>query len=125
MIECKNDAGKIIGYVEDKQYLDESKELWGYLEGKITKAKDGYPLLVLQEDGAITLDDGEKLGYLKESKVYNSSNAIVFQFVKDRRQIQNRVGQLVLALDGPARETEILTDLDYFGISAIILELFA
>ncbi|MHA1271763.1 MAG: hypothetical protein ACTSPY_18395 [Candidatus Helarchaeota archaeon] len=125
MIECKNKKGKIIGYVEGTQYLDKKKKLWGYLDDNIAKAKDGFPLLILKDNGNIALDDGEVLGYLKDNKIYNINDALIYQFIKDEQQIQNNTGQLVLHLEGSTEEIEKLTNLDYFGITAIILELFA
>ncbi len=125
MIECRNKANDVIGYVDGKQYLDDKKDLWGYLDGNIAKAKDGYPLLILTENGRITLDDGEELGYMKANKIYALDNRLIYQLIIDRRRIENETGQSVLSLAGPTREIEKLTALDYFGITAIILELFA
>lgn len=125
MIECLNKERKIEGYIDGKQYLNRKKKLWGYLDGNVAKSDTGYPLLILREDGVITWNEGEEQGYLKENKIFTTNNVLVYEFLKERRQILNRTGKLVLYFEGTAREIEELNTLDFFGIAAIILELFS
>lgn len=125
MIECLNAKKKVAGYIDGQKYLDAKKKLWGYLDGKIAKAKDGYPLLILRDDGVITYNEGEEQGYIKENKIFWYNDKLIYEFLKEKRQILGSKGEPVLFLEGETREIEQLTNLDFFGIAAIILELFA
>ena len=60
LIECLNNDKKLEGYIDGKRYLDRKKKVWGYLEGNIAKDKEGYPLLILRENGMITWNEGEE-----------------------------------------------------------------
>lgn len=118
---------KIIGLVEGKKYLSKKKKLWGYLDGNIARDKSGYPLLYIKDDGKITLNedwDFEEQGYLKDNKIYYSgSDELIFSFHKDKCEIQNHYNNKMIYLRGEGIDT--LADMDFFGISAVILELFA
>ena len=125
LIECLNNDKKLEGYIDGKRYLDRKKKVWGYLEGNIAKDKEGYPLLILREDGMITWNEGEEQGYMKENKIFLPNNELLYEFLKDKRLIQNSQEEIVLQLVGTTREIEELGNLDFFGIAAVILELFA
>ncbi|MFX1364789.1 MAG: hypothetical protein ACFFCE_17695 [Promethearchaeota archaeon] len=118
---------KIIGLVDGKKYLNKKKKLWGYLDEKIAKDKRGYPLLYLKDDGKITLNedwDYEEQGYLTENKIYYcDTDELILSFHKDKKEIQNHLNNETIYLRGDGIDS--LTNLDFFGISAIMLELFA
>ena len=117
----------ILGFVDGKKYLSKKKKLLGYLDGNAAKDKKGYPLLYIKDDGKITLNDDwdlEEQGYLKENKIfYSGSDELIFSFYKDKGEIQNHINNEKIYLRGEGIET--LTDMDFFGISAIFLELFS
>ncbi|MFX1296770.1 MAG: hypothetical protein ACFFD2_18180 [Promethearchaeota archaeon] len=128
MIECLNKKEKVEGYVDGKQYLDKKKRLQGFLEQNSVKDKNGYILLILRENNVITLNEEleyEEMGYLKENKIYNKNNGLIFEFLKDKREILDRIGKIVLFLKGTANEIEKLNNIDFFGIATIFLELFS
>ena len=130
MIEVYSKGKKkdeIIGLVDGKNYLTRKKKLWGYLDGNAARAKGGYPLLYLKEDGKITLNEDwnhQEQGYLKDGKIYYSgSNKLILSLHKDVGEIHNHLNNKTIYLRGEGIDT--LTDTDFFGISAILLELFA
>lgn len=125
MIKCLYRDKKLRGFIDGKSYLNEKKKLWGYLDGNIAKDKEGYPLLILQEDGIITWNEGEEQGSLQENKIFNLNGKLLYEFNLQKRQILDNEGNPILFLEGETRELEQLTNLDFFGITAIILELFA
>lgn len=118
---------KIIGFVDGKKYLSKKKKLLGYLDRNAAKDKNGYPLLYIKDDGKITLNDDwdfEEQGYLKENNIfYSGSDELILSFYKDKSEIQNHINNEKIYLRGEGIET--LTDMDFFGISTIFLELFA
>lgn len=118
---------KIIGLVDGKKYLSRKKKLWGYLDGKVAKDKNGYPLLHLKDDGKITLNEDweyEEQGYLKENKIYYcNTDELILSFHQDKKEIHNHLNNEVIYLRGD--NIDSLTNLDFFGMSAILLELFA
>jgi hypothetical protein len=117
---------KIEGYVDGKKYLTRKKKLWGYLEDNMSKDKSGYPLLVLTEEGKITLNEDwnfEELGYIKEGKIYYSNDKPIFSLDKDKGEIQNHLNGDIFYLRGEGIEK--LDDSDFFGITGTIFELFA
>ncbi|MFX0062814.1 MAG: hypothetical protein ACFFC7_11595 [Candidatus Hermodarchaeota archaeon] len=122
MIEVFNKMGKLEGYIDGKQYLDRKKRLIGFLEENVAKDKTGYPLLILKDNGEITWNEGELQGYLKDSKIYNLQDDLIFEFLKEDGKINNSKEEVVLDLRGNLEEIE---DIDFFGIAAIFLELFA
>ncbi|MFX1568574.1 MAG: hypothetical protein ACFFCV_09415, partial [Promethearchaeota archaeon] len=78
-------------------------------------------------DGKITLNEDwnfEEQGYLKENKIfYSGSDELILSFHKEKSEIQNHHNNRMIYLRGEGIEN--LTDIDFFGISAILLELFA
>lgn len=118
---------EIIGLVDGKKYLSRKKKLWGYLDGNAAKDKNGYPLLYLKDDGTITLNEDwnfEEQGYLKENQIfYMESDELILSFHKEKAEIQNHINKITIHLRGEGIDT--LTEVDFFGISAILLELFA
>lgn len=118
---------KIIGLIDGKKYLSKKKKLYGYLDGSAARDKNGYPLLYIKDDGKITLNEDwnfEEQGYLKENKIfYSGSDELIFSFHKDKGEIQNHHNNKMIYLRGEGINK--LTDMDFFGISAILLELFA
>ncbi|TFF63817.1 MAG: hypothetical protein EU521_00220 [Promethearchaeota archaeon] len=120
---------EILGYIDGKKYLrsGRKKKLWGYLEGNVAKHKGGYPLLILRDDGVITLNEDwnyEEQGYLKNNEIrYIDTDDLIFSFHKEKGEIHNHINDKIIYLRGDGIET--LDEIDFFGISSIILELFA
>ena len=117
---------KIEGYVDGRRYLTRKKKLWGYLEGNVAKHKEGYPLLVLHPDGKITFNedhDYKEAGYIQEGKIYSLDNTLLFSLHKDKQEIFVHFNEEIYYLRGG--NIDNLNDSDFFGIAAIILELFA
>ena len=118
---------KIIGLVDGKRYLTKKKKLWGYLDGNVAKDKSRYPLLHLKDDGKIILNEDweyEEQGYLKENKIYyRDTDELILSFHQDKNEIHNHLNNKTIYLRGD--DIGSLTNLDFFGISAIMLELFA
>jgi len=125
MIECLNNKKKVEGYIDGKRYLNRKKKLWGYLDGNTAKDKEGYLLLILRDDGIITWNEGEEQGSLKDNKIYTLDDKLLYEFLKEKRQIIGIDRTPALYLEGPTHEIEQLTNIDFFGIAAIILELFS
>lgn len=117
----------IIGLVDGKKYLSKKRKLYGYLDGNAARDKKGYPLLYIKDDGKITLNDDwnfEEQGYLKENQIfYSGSNELILTFHKDKNEIENHHNNKMIYLRGDGIDT--LTNMDFFGISAILLDLFA
>ena len=123
MIEVFNKKEKLEGFIEGKKYLNKKKKLIGYLENNEFKDKTGYTLLILKENGAITWNEGEQQGYIKEGKIFSSfDDKFIFEFKKEKGEIVDSDGDTVLYLKG---DLESLEDDDFFGITAQFLELFA
>ncbi len=101
--------------------------MWGYVEGDIAKDKKGYPLLVLKDDGKITLNedwDYEEQGYLKDGKIfYVNNDKLIFSLQKEQNTITNHLNGEVNYLRGEGAEP--LENLGFFAITAIFFELFA
>jgi len=118
---------EIIGLVDGKKFLSRKKKICGYLEGNVARDKRGYALLYLKEDGKITLNEDweyEEQGYLKEGKIYYIGNdELILSFHKDKNEIHNHLNNKIIYLRGEGIET--LTELDFFGICSILLDLFA
>jgi hypothetical protein len=123
MIEVLNKKMKLVGFIEGKQYLNKKKKLIGFLENNEFKDSSGYTLLILQVNGAITWNEGEQQGYIKEGKIYSSfEDRVLFEFKKENEKILDFNGDTVLHLKG---NLESLEDEDFFGIAGQFLELFA
>ena len=72
---------------------------------------------------AITWNEGERQGYIKEGKIYSSfDDKCIFEFQKEKGEIVDSDGNTVLYLKG---ELGSLNDEDFFGIAGQFLELFA
>lgn len=123
MIEVLNKKDKLEGYIDGKKYLNKKSKLLGYIENNEFKDKSGYTLLILTEDGNITWNEGEKQGWVEDGKIYSSlDNSLIFEFKKDKGQILDSEGDVILYFKG---DFEKLDDLDFFGIAGQYLELFA
>ena len=123
MIEVLNKKEKLEGFIEGKKYLNKKKKLMGFLENDEFKDKSGYTLLILKANGAITWNEGEQQGYLKEGKIYSFlDDRAIFEFKKEKGKILDSVGDTILYLKG---DLESLGDNDFFGIAGQFLELFA
>ncbi len=128
LIECRNSKNKLEGYIDGKQYLDQKKNLCGFLDGNVAKDKNGIPLLILRDDGVITYSEelkSEEQGYIKDGKIYHLDGSLIYEFIKEKRQILDSKGEVKLRLEGSIRLIEKLEDVDFFGIATIILELFS
>lgn len=122
MIEVLNKKEKTIGFIDGKKYLNKKKKLIGYLENNEFKDNTGYTLLILKENGAITWNEGEQQGYIKEGKIFSYLDEIIFELIKEKGKVVDSDGTTVLFLKG---EIGALTDEDFFGIAGEFLELFA
>ena len=123
MIEVLNKKDKLEGYIDGKKYLNKKSKLLGYIENNEFKDKSGYTLLILTENRDITWNEGEKQGWVEDGKIYSSlDNSLIFEFKKDKGQILDSEGDVILYFKG---DFEKLDDLDFFGIAGQYLELFA
>jgi hypothetical protein len=116
---------KIVGYIDGSRYLTRKKKLCGYLEDNIAKHKKGYPLLVLFPDGKITNNkdfDYREQGYIKEGRIYSLDNTPIFTLHKEKGEIHAHLNEKIYYLRGG--NIDNLTDLDFFGIATVHLELF-
>jgi hypothetical protein len=99
----------------------------GYLEDNVARDESGYPLLILKEDGTITLNEDwnyEEQGYLRNNEIrYLGSDKLIFSFHKDKGEIQNYVNNKTIYMRGEGIDE--LDEMDFFGINAVLLEMFA
>ena len=134
-----NKKGKFSGYIDGKKHLNKKQKLQSSLEGNKFMDKKGYILLILREDDVITDSDGTEIGYLKDSKIFQSERYVevedevgsskflipeelLCEIMKDKGVILDSKGSLILELKG---NFDHLTNLDYFGIAGEFLEIFA
>ncbi|NVM35423.1 MAG: hypothetical protein HWN81_07495 [Candidatus Lokiarchaeota archaeon] len=123
MIEVLNKKEKLEGFIDGKKYLNKKKKLMGFLENDEFKDRSGYTLLILKANGAITWNEGEQQGYLKEGKIYSSlEDKVIFEFKKEKAKILGSEGDTILYLKG---DLDSLEDNDFFGIAGQFLGLFA
>jgi len=123
MIEVFNKKMELVGFIDGKKYLNKKKKLIGFLENNKFKDKTGYILLILQDNGLITWNEGELQGYIKEGKIYSSlDDRVLFEFKKEDEKILNSNGETILYLKGNVESLEFE---DFFGIVGQFLELFA
>ena len=123
MIEVYNKKEKLEGFIDGTKFLNRKKKLLSYLENNEFKDKTGYTLLILKENGAITWNEGEPQGYIKEGKIFSHSNdKMIYNFTKEKGKILDSNGDTALYLKG---ELDSLKDVDFFGIAGQFLELFA
>ncbi|MFX0074149.1 MAG: hypothetical protein ACFE96_01800 [Candidatus Hermodarchaeota archaeon] len=125
MIEVYNyrfKKDRIDGYIDGKEYLNRKKKIKAYLEGH--NFYQGVDLLlVLREDGVITYSDGDEQGRLEDGKIFTyQGGGLLYEFLKEEGKILDSDGNILLELKG---NTSDLDDLDFFGIAAYFLELFA
>ncbi len=118
MIEVFNKKHKRTGYIDGKKYLNKKKKLLGFLEENVVKKMDGFPLLMLDKHNTIRADDGFQYGFILKSKICNDDGPI-FMFSKEKGEILNSDGEVILYLEG---DIENIEDLDFFGIAAIYLK---
>lgn len=59
MIEVFNKKMKLIGFIDGKKYLNKKRKLIGFLENNEFKDETGSTLLILQDNGVITWNEGE------------------------------------------------------------------
>ncbi len=118
MIEVFNKKHKRIGYVDGKKYLNKKKKLLGFLEENVVKKMNGFPLFKLDEHNSIRSNDGFQYGFILESKICDN-NGPIFIFSKEKGEILNSDGEVILYLEG---DIENIKDLDFFGIAAIYLK---
>ena len=84
MIKVLNKKDKLEGFIEGNNYLNKKKKLIGYLENNECKDETGQTLLILKENGAITMNEGEQQGYIKEGKIFSSfDDRLLFEFKKE------------------------------------------
>ena len=118
MIEVFNKKHKRTGYIDGKKYLNKKKKLLGFLDSDIVKKMDGFPLFMLDKHNAIRANDGSQYGFILESKICDN-NGPIFIFSKEKGEILNSDGEVILYLEG---DIENIEDLDFFGIAAIYLK---
>ncbi len=143
--DFKYSKGKLGGYIDGKSYLTKKKKIKASLEGK-NYIRFNQVVLILRDNGIITLSDGEEQGHMKGSEFYvqqgyydtylnedleqeidyekftHTGDKLVYTFSKEKGEIYNAEGKLMLQLKG---NIETLEDADYFGIAACFLELYA
>jgi hypothetical protein len=112
-----NRKKKVIGYVEGKKYYNKKRKLLGYLEGDCVKNKNGRTLLRIDRHNDIYFGK-ELVGFVLDSKIYFREEPI-FEYSKEKREIQSRDGKTILDLKG---NHYIIEELDLFGIAVIFLE---
>lgn len=122
MIEIQDKKHKVFGYIDGNRYLNKKKRLSGFLEANTAKDKNGYPLLILMENGDITYNEGERVGNLENNKIYSYDGTLIFELSKEKNAILDSNGEAILYFKGDIEE---LGASDFFGIAAIYLELFA
>ena len=117
MIEVLNKRKKIIGYVKGKIFYNKKQKPIGYLEGNLVKNENGYLLLKLDRHDDIIISN-EQVGFILDSKIYFREEP-VFEFSKEKREIQSMDGKDSLELKGNHQNIEVL---DLFGIATIFLK---
>lgn len=117
MIEVLNNKKKIIGYVEGKKYYNKKRKLLGYLDGDFVKNSRNRVLLRIDKHNDIYYGK-EQVGYILDSTIY-FREVPIFEYSKEKREIQSKDGKSMLDLKGNHQEIE---DLDLFGIAIIYLE---
>lgn len=123
MIEVFNKKMKLIGFIDGKKYLNKKRKLIGFLENNEFKDETGSTLLILQDNGVITWNEGEQQGYIKEGKIYSSlDDRVLFEFKKENEKILDSNGDTLLYLKG---DLDTLEDVDFFGIAGQFLEIFS
>jgi hypothetical protein len=124
LIEILDPKEKVIGYVEGKNYLNEKKRKIGWFDedDRIVRDKNDYPLLIIDEEGIISYNDGEEVGYLKDYKIFFYDDSLIYELNKDEGKILKDNGDIALILKGDISK---LNGLDFFGICSIYLELFS
>ena len=71
---------------------------------------------------AITWNEGEQQGYIKEGKIFSSfADKFIFEFKKEKGEIVDSDGDIVLYLKG---DLGPLNDEDFFGIAFLIISLW-
>jgi hypothetical protein len=117
----------IFGLIESKKFGNWKKKLMGYLDGIVAKDKNCHPLLYLKDEGKIISNEDwkrEEMSYLKDEKIYSiGKDKLLFSFHKVKGEIHNNSKGKVIYLRGEGINE--LIDLDFFGICAIFLDLFA
>ena len=143
--EFRYSKGKLDGYIDGKNYLTKKKKSRASLEGK-NYIRYNQIVLILRDDGVITLSDAEEEGFMKGSEFYvyqgyydshidedfeqeidyekftRTGEKLVYTFSKEKGEFYNDEGKLMLQLKGTI---EILEDVDYFGIAACFLGLYS
>jgi len=118
---------RTLGFIDGKKYLTRKKKLWGYLEGNVAKHENNYPLLYLKEDGKITLNEDWEYyeqGYIKNGEIrYSGSDELILSLHKDKGEVHHHGSNSITYLRGEGIKD--LTDEDFFGMSAILFELFS
>jgi hypothetical protein len=132
IIEVYNNRENLVGFVEECKYLDENKNIVGYLDGMAYKLPNGFTLLSLDEDNFITDESEEDIGYFENNyfrfpKEWISfalfiTNNIDRGFSKEKGELYDHKGTRIGYLLGDYKD---LTYLDYFGILSEFYDLGA
>jgi len=117
IIEVLNKNKKIIGYIEGKNFFNKKQKLIGYLDGYLVKNQNGRILLKLDKHDDIFIGS-EQVGFILDSIIYFREEP-VFEFSKEKREIQSIDGKNILELKGNHQDIEVL---DLFGIATIFLK---
>ncbi len=135
MLEAVDEKGKTIGYVDGKKYLDAKKKKAGSLEGNVFKDKHGDKTLKIEANGEICMCEFEaegdvtKPGSVKDGKIFGNipaAGTLMYVIDKENGRLMSADGKVSkLSLKGKADEIKRLTDQDYVGIAAGVLELFS
>ena len=135
MLEALDEKGTVIGYVDGKKYLDGKKKKAGSLEGNVFKDKHGDKTLKIEANGEICMCEFEaegdvtKPGTVKDGKIFGNipaAGTLMYIIDKENGRLMSADGKVTkLSLRGKPDEIKRLTDQDYVGIAAGILELFS
>ncbi len=135
MLDAVDETGKLIGHVDGKKYLNEKKKTAGTLNGNVFKDKHGDAVLKIETNGDICMcefeADGDvtKPGSVKDGKIFGNLPAIgtlMYQIDRENGRLMSPDGKVnKLSLKGKPDEIKRLTDQDYVGIAAGLLELFS
>ncbi len=135
MLEACDEKGTVIGFVDGKKYLDAKKKKAGSLEGNVFKDKHGDKTLKIEANGEICLcefeaeGDTTKPGSVKDGKIFGNIPAVgtlMYVIDKENGRLMSADGKVSkLSLKGKPEEIKRLTDQDYVGIAAGIMDLFS
>lgn len=121
-INRKKQEEKLHGYIESKQFLDKKRKPRAYVESKTFYFRQDRPAMTL-DDKNIIVDSktGEKLGYLKDFKIYDLDNSLWYELSKETGEVLDYDGLVVFKLKG---NLDKLDEITFLGFCGHFLEVF-